>query len=119
MKLTNYQLEREQKTQAEFESVLAQLRDLGVSELSLSYNGEGDEGLVEIDEPLDLPTNLNHKITEWAHHVLPGGWEINDGSSGTITLDVTTGTGKIEYYEREVTTLPVEIIEVGHAPVLP
>ena len=36
--------------------------------------------------------------------LLPGGWEINEGSSGTVRLDIDTGTITVHHSENVMTT---------------
>lgn len=62
--------------------------------VTIEYHGSGDEGFIEgiTGLPIDLDSDELEKYLEsWAYDLLEenwGGWEINEGSQGTITIDV-------------------------------
>lgn len=78
------------------------LKALGVKKVTIEYNGSGDEGFVEPPQfdgkapdatkieggelVLDALERLAYDKLESVHP----GWEINEGSFGTITIDVAT-----------------------------
>jgi hypothetical protein len=43
---------------------------------------------------------IESEITEEAFELLPGGWEINEGSFGTVLVDAASGDIAIEHNER-------------------
>ncbi len=49
---------------------------------------------------IDLEESLEECLTEVGYSVLPGGWEINEGSFGTIIISVETGKVKLEFNQR-------------------
>lgn len=68
------------------------VRNSGVNQLATDYSGYGDSGSIEssyVDENgdyLDIPTQIEdilYRVLEDAY----GGWEINDGSYGTINIE--------------------------------
>ena len=68
------------------------VRNSGVNQLAIDYSGYGDSGSIEssyVDENgdyLDTPTQIEdilYRVLEDAY----GGWEINDGSYGTIDIE--------------------------------
>jgi hypothetical protein len=70
------------------------LAELGVTSVTIPYDGCGDSGTV--DDPIghrgevevELPKDLSESLVDAAYNLLPGGWEINEDSSGELTLDV-------------------------------
>lgn len=67
----------------------------------LTYAGSGDSGCIE-----DIDGNVSDKareaLEEWLYLELEtryGGWEINEGSSGTVTVDFDTGGIKWSHTE--------------------
>jgi hypothetical protein len=52
------------------------------------------------ETPLDPEKNwldFNVVFQEFCYTLLPGGWEINDGSSGTITLDIVENKTTLDH----------------------
>lgn len=76
-----------------------QFRAAGVSMVCATFNGYGDEGTIENIEFLNaegclVPTMQAEqfpKIKENFYTLLPGGYGQNEGSSGTVRLDVEQG----------------------------
>ena len=61
------------------------------------YDGYGDSGSIESFTFLDrhgrelkVAPRMAERVDDLACAILPGGWEINEGSMGTITLNVMT-----------------------------
>jgi hypothetical protein len=82
------------------------LRFLGVRKVEVEFDGSGDDG--EVQEPVYTPTpshalpeGLEALVTQACHGLLPGGWEINAGSFGTITINVAKGTCAVDQTWRE------------------
>lgn len=75
-------------------ALIDQLRAAGVNEVIATFSGYGDEGSIETIEFLDVAKraiavqdqfpNLEKTFSV----LLPDGFEDNDGSSGTLTLNV-------------------------------
>src|SRR5262249_20716176 len=80
---------------------------LEVASLTLHYCGSGDEGQVEEvtayddkNNPLPPDHALDAAAEELVYDLLGvhcPGWEINEGSSGLITIDAKTLRGTIEH----------------------
>jgi len=108
--------------------VLVQLRQAGFTgKFTMSYNGSGDSGDVEPPDYRDTegkpqpglkgaiealgvideydsgdPTKIS--VYEVAGDVLPGGWEINEGSSGEIVFDIDKCTITVCHNENVTST---------------
>lgn len=94
----------------------------GVVSAIVSYNGSGDEGYIEdadYDPPIenragetDAERNarsnaLYEMLREASYDILEDhhpGWEINEGSQGTITFDAEARTAKLHHGEHTITT---------------
>ena len=46
-----------------------------------------------------IPWTLTEKLENCIYEFLPAGFEINDGSQGSLTLDVLTGKATIQHQE--------------------
>lgn len=71
----------------------------------IEYSGSGDEGFID-EVPLDSE-EAREAVESWAYDELAeryGGWEINEGSRGTITIDFDAGTFKIVHGEHVIET---------------
>jgi hypothetical protein len=82
------------------------LQFLGVKEVTVEYDGSGDDGEVQQPQfdpvpPEGLPQGLESLIHEACCHMLPGGWEINEGSFGAIYIDVEKGKVEVDHEWRE------------------
>jgi len=71
----------------------------GPAELVISYAGQGDSGGItsvavrQGKQTVRLPTTLQDQVEDWAWKLLAGsypGWEINEGSSGEISVNIQT-----------------------------
>lgn len=88
--------------------VVPALRFLGVRAVSFAFDGAGDSGDVQKAEfdgapAAGLPEGLEELLDHACYYALPGGWEINAGSSGAWEIDVEEGTSdlEIEWHEEE------------------
>ena len=63
----------------------------------IEYSGSGDEGYINDIQPVpavegfEIRTDLYHELETVAYDILQanfGGWEINEGSAGTMTINV-------------------------------
>ena len=87
------------------------LAEAGIESVVVEYHGEGDEGYIEEitaspeakdEELMAYRSPLYDSIQSSAYDLLEqewGGWEINEGSSGTITLDVATRVAELNHGE--------------------
>ena len=81
------------------------LEKKGVESLRVPYEGSGDSGCIEgieyypDDSDYEGRKELDYKLVDCFHALLPSGFEINDGSFGGFEIDLTTleeKEGKIE-----------------------
>jgi hypothetical protein len=91
------------------------VRNSGVNQLAIDYSGYGDSGSIEssyMDENgnyQEIPTEIEdilYRVLEDAY----GGWEINDGSYGTINIE--DGEVSIEHVwkEEELSETPLNLV---------
>lgn len=87
----------------------AALEAAGITRVVIEYNGAGDEGWIDsiTAEPdpdaIEYRTELYDTLKRQAYDLLEehhGGWEINEGSTGTITLDVPFQRCRLNHGER-------------------
>lgn len=82
------------------------LARMGVTYVVIEYSGANDEGWINEINPQGLPDEVN--LSEGMHSTLHdtayalleryhGGWEINEGSVGTITVDVAARKAHIHH----------------------
>ncbi len=100
-----------------------QLRTAGVTTVTVSYYGDGDEGRAEppqfqdaasnqIDES-SLPADLDpQKLGDLLEGFAPEGYEDGDGGHGTITFDLQTGTIRVEHSWHEIVSNPADPREI-------
>lgn len=79
--------------------------------IEIPFEGGGDSGYIEDSVVLTdgtrfvIPDNLSNIL----YDMLPGGWEINEGSQGTFFIDMKEKTIELEYteniYETEANTV--------------
>jgi hypothetical protein len=107
--LARYERERreaERKARTDLRYAAGVLRLIGVERAVARFDGSGDEGFVEEvtyhpPPPGGIPEGLQDVIDDAVCELLPGGWEINTGSFGTVTLDAATGEPVVEQTWRE------------------
>jgi hypothetical protein len=94
--------------------ICAALLQLGVQSVTLEYAGCGDDGAIESicfsPKTIEVPKVLEEIVESWTYAILPGGWEINEGGQGTVLIDVSSSTARIEH-EQNVTES--ETYEIG------
>jgi hypothetical protein len=100
------QEERRRQAEARIRYALPVLRFLGVERVEIKYDGMGDEGHIQdvVFSPGPAggpPEGLRDLLEEACYGLLPGGWEINAGSHGTLSLDVRAGAHHLDHHERE------------------
>jgi len=94
--------------------VLPALRNHRVATVEAAYSGYGDSGAIdgvqyrdEAGERVDRTTiaqPLVEQLETCIYEFLPSGFEINDGSQGTLTLDVSTGKVTLAHQENYTET---------------
>ena len=106
-----------QSEQARLEQAKAKLRteilpalvQHRVANVEAAYSGYGDSGAIDGLQYRDaagqrvdrasLPKGVIEQLENVLYEFLPAGFEINDGSQGTLTLDVLTGKVTIKHQE--------------------
>ena len=88
------------------EYLVPALRFLGVTLVSVEFDGYGDDGEIKdavIDETpqAGLPEGLDGAIEAACSYALPGGWEINAGSCGIWFIDVEKGKSRLDIEYRD------------------
>ncbi len=106
----------------ELASVLDDLGKLGVDEVLITYDGSGDSGTFELEAAfrnlpagaeineyygaaldaykVDLPAELEARLADYIYDLMPGGWELDDGSYGHFLVDVVNSCVKQDHNER-------------------
>jgi hypothetical protein len=88
-------------------AVFDELKTLDVTHVTVEYSGSGDEGQIndvvafKNKEEKNIPKLLNEAIQSLCWDYLEadhGGWEINDGASGTFTFNVATQKIHLEHH---------------------
>jgi hypothetical protein len=85
-----------------------------VASIEAAYSGYGDSGAIDGIQYRDnagvrvdrttLPTPVVEQLENVLYEFLPAGFEINDGSQGTLTLDVETAKVTIQHQENYTET---------------
>jgi hypothetical protein len=80
-----------------------------VANVEAAYSGYGDSGAIDGLQYRDgagqrvdretIPATLVEELENVLYEFLPSGFEINDGSQGTLTLDVLTGKATLQHQE--------------------
>ena len=87
--------------------IIPRLAQHRVANIEAAYSGYGDSGAIDglqfrdaagqrVDRA-SLPKDVIEQLENCVYEFLPAGFEINDGSQGTLTLDVTTGRVSIQH----------------------
>ncbi|MFA8443926.1 DUF6878 family protein [Yoonia sp.] len=101
--------ERDAENKATRAALLAQLRALGVIEVTAEYEGYGDSGNVEditlqpsgVTLPSELSSQLDDFAWAFAYQQHPG-FENNDGGYGTLTWDIAKDSIDLDHADRYV-----------------
>ncbi|MDY3556156.1 hypothetical protein R5W24_005319 [Gemmata sp. JC717] len=90
--------------------LLTALAGAGVALARIEYCGSDDQGFVEAvtcygsdGKEIDIPADLTTAVREVVSDTLDeerGGWELDEGSSGSVEIDVATGAAKFDHTER-------------------
>jgi hypothetical protein len=98
-----------------FKSIESSLEDSEFQRyIQIPFVGGGDSGYIEDSVVLDdgtrfeIPGNLSDILYE----ILPGGWEINEGSQGRFTIDLEEKTIELEYTENIYETQSNTVMEL-------
>ena len=87
--------------------VLPALRKHRVANIEAAYSGYGDSGAIDglqfrdaagqrVDRA-SVPQDVIEQLENYVYEFLPSGFEVDDGSQGTLTLDVATGRVSIQH----------------------
>lgn len=75
-----------------------------ITAIDVVFDGCGDNGHVEDiqfhgenDDAVAKNPELNDAVEEYVYSILPGGWEINDGSFGSIHINVKARTADCNF----------------------
>lgn len=85
-----------------------------ISKINITYDGCGDSGCFDAwiysdSHGKEVKADfLNDAVEEYVCSILPGGWELNDGSYGEVEIDVATGKSKVLHTERVVSEVTTE-----------
>jgi hypothetical protein len=79
---------------ATLDTLVATMTAAGIARATVPYDGVGDSGTVDAPTFLDAagheveaPAALHDQVVAWVEDALPGGWDIDSGSTGTATID--------------------------------
>ena len=84
------------------DTAIPELKKKGIKEVLVDYSGYGDSGGIDGvvysteagrgsgDSP-QVSEECREAVKAFVYTLLPGGFEINDGSQGSVTLDVERG----------------------------
>ena len=78
-----------------------------VANIEAAYSGYGDSGAIDglqfrdaagqrVDRA-SVPQDIVETLENYVYEFLPSGFEVDDGSQGTLTLDVATGRVSIQH----------------------
>ena len=92
-------------------AILPALLASGVANVEAAYSGYGDSGAIDGVQYRDkagvrvereqIPAGLKEQLENLLYEFLPAGFENNDGSQGTLTLDVQTGKVTLRHQANE------------------
>jgi hypothetical protein len=114
---------QDQERKIEVLKFTGQLRAAGVTKVTVSYSGDGDEGRAEppqfqdaADNPIDesnFPADLDSKtLGELLEGFAPEGYEDGEGGHGTITFDLQTDKIRVEHNWYEIVSNPADPREI-------
>lgn len=103
-----WQQEREKRLQVVKKAAVAAAKSLkvrGVTQIELEYEGIGDDGCITNCHWEGLDTISRQELQpleELVFQILPLGWEINQGSRGSVFFDLETGEVSLEHKWSEI-----------------
>ena len=114
---------QDQERKTEVLKFTDQLRAAGVTKVTVSYSGDGDEGRAE---PLSSKPQRTIRLTNQACRLTsisstlgdllegfaPEGYEDGEGGHGTITFDLQTGKIRVEHNWYELVSNPADPREI-------
>lgn len=87
------QKERAEQDEKSRKKCVALMRKHRLSKVECEFSGSGDSGCIDSTVPFDrsnnyvaLPKEALEVFEDRVYDALPGGWEINDGSSGKVVI---------------------------------
>jgi len=96
------------------DDILPALTKHGVANIEAAYSGYGDSGAIDGIQYRDeagvrvdrgsLPTPVVEQLENVLYEFLPSGFEINDGSQGTLTIDTQTAKVTLTHQENYTET---------------
>ena len=96
------------------DGILPALAKHRVANVEAAYSGYGDSGAIDGIQYWDeagvrvdrasLPAPVVEQLETCIYEFLPSGFEINDGSQGTLTIDTQTGKVTIQHQENYTDT---------------
>ena len=94
--------------------IIPRLKQWGIAKVKAEYSGYGDSGCINHISYLDgqeQPVNMDmvrtasdQELERVLYEFLPEGFEINEGGQGAVTIDVTSGTAKLDHQENVTET---------------
>ena len=92
-------------------AILPALSASGVTNIEAAYSGYGDTGAIDGLQYRDkaglrvqretIPAGLTEELETCLYEFLPAGFEINDGSQGTLTLDISASRITLTHQEND------------------
>ncbi|TRD17316.1 hypothetical protein FEV53_13305 [Palleronia caenipelagi] len=109
--MEKWRLEREEKLKGDRATLLEQLREIGLTEITAEYEGSGDSGHVGdiTDQPADreVPEDVMDRLKDFAWDVAYDqhpGFENNDGAYGSVEWDLTEDSITLDHTMRYTET---------------
>ena len=91
------------------DTLLEKLSAMGAAALEVEYDGQCGEGVVQtlscvgpVGAEVAMPFDVERAAEEFVALTLPDGWEVESGSYGTVTFDVTSGRVRYSHTTRLV-----------------
>jgi len=94
--------------------LMPELRQYGIASVEVAYSGYGDSGAIDGVQYRDsagqrvarekIPTAVHEALDKCLYEFLPSGFEINDGSQGTLTIDLPANVLTLNHGENEMHT---------------
>lgn len=100
------QKEKRDKRQVAAAETMKILKQRGVNVVQIDYSGSGDEGWVYecvTDKEGEYISKLEREsLRDYVYELIPSGWEINEGSEGSVLFNIPTGLVEINHREAEI-----------------
>jgi hypothetical protein len=90
----NQRAEDEKSAREALAAICDQLAEHGIEVVRIPYDGYGDSGTMEnVDayagvKRIKLGDKLRERLLDASYDLLPGGWELNEGSFGELIVNV-------------------------------